>query len=80
MAYCRKPEDGCLLFMAKERYIHGKQDDAHHEGKASEVRRLDEAKEQIKDAETPKFTGWWHGTQFIDGMSVPVELQSIDKE
>jgi len=33
----------CGKNMADEKYIHGKHDDAHHEGKASEIRRLMES-------------------------------------
>lgn len=35
--------------MAVEKFIHGKHDDAHHEGKRSEVRRLAEADHHLLD-------------------------------
>lgn len=35
--------------MATERFILGKHDSAHHEGKRSEVKRIAEAEEQVRD-------------------------------
>lgn len=35
--------------MAKEKFITGKVDDAHHAGRASEVRRIQEAENQVQE-------------------------------
>ena len=35
--------------MAIEKFINGKHDDGHHEGKASEIRRILEAEDMIRE-------------------------------